>query len=486
MNKINLASKALDNINVGWWTYSRCCGDFACSKALHDIFNVPYDIKMDFADWLNFIPEREKLLEGLSLLDNSDKFFSLEIPAHNSEGKSLWLYCVIELVDYEQQLYLGTFSDITKEKQLRLSRISLMDEQIRYKNTVGKLAIIAETDVRGTITFVNEKFCEVTGYEKYELIGQTHRIVNSGYHSKEFFKEMWSTLLAGKIWQGRICNTSKNGNRYWVQTNIAPMYQNDKISGFFAMRIEITDQVALEEEIEIEKERARFNAQLASVGEMSASIAHEIANPLAIINGANNLITKMVNQPEKVLLHTESVRNAVSRIQKIIVGLKRLARKSTGDDFELVELEQLVGETMDFLEESLRHTHIKLIVDKIPQGVQLMCRDVEISQVLVNLVRNARDAIIESSSKERWIKVQIVVNDKDIMISIIDSGPGIPREIEDKIMESFFTTKKTGKGTGLGLSLGKKIVESHNGTIKLMTNTESTTFQLILPRYIEA
>ena len=482
-NKAN-ATRALDLMDIGWWTYSRCSGVFECSKAIHRLFLLPYDIEIDFADLTNLIPDRDNLLESLELLDDEYRFFEKELTALTSEGKNIWLKVSIELLNHEKQLYLGVMKDITKEKILAESRITLMNEQIRYKNTVGKLAIIAETDLRGTITFVNDKFCEVTGYKKHELIGKTHRLVNSGYHPKDFFKQMWETLLSGEVWQGRICNARKDESVYWVQTNIAPIYRDNKITGFFSMRIEITNQVALEEEIEIEKERGRFNAQLASVGEMSASIAHEIANPLAIINGANNLIVKMVDKPDKILLHADSVKNAVQRIQKIITGLKRLARKSTGDDFELTKLDDIVVETMDFLEESLRHTHITLEVSKIPQGVFLMCRDVEISQVLVNLVRNSRDSIIENNCKERWIKVHISLNENQIVVSVVDSGPGISKDIQNKIMESFFTTKKTGKGTGLGLSLVKKIIESHKGKISLLPDEENTTFEITLPRHI--
>ena len=176
---------------------------------------------------------------------------------------------------------------------------------------------------------------------------------------------------------------------------------------------------------------------------MSASIAHEIANPLAVINGSNNLIQKQINDEEKVAKYSDAIKKAVSRIQKIIVGLKRISRKNQSDSMELANLFDIVTETMGFCEESLRQLGIDIKIGVIPKDIHILCREVEISQVLLNLVNNARDAICENNAdNKKWIDIQLIEKEGMIKIRVSDSGPGIPNDLKDKVMESFFTTKK--------------------------------------------
>ncbi|MDC1175301.1 PAS domain S-box protein [Bacteriovoracaceae bacterium] len=156
-----------------------------------------------------------------------------------------WIKINSTPITKDNELYaVTTFRDFTDE-------LILTNEYRSYQEGVNATAIMAKTDLSGTITYINDLFCEVSGYSRDELIGKNHRIINSNFHSKEFFKDMWQTISSGRIWRGEIRNKTKNGSFYWVDTIITPHIGVDgKISEFIAFRYEITKQKEDEEDLQ--------------------------------------------------------------------------------------------------------------------------------------------------------------------------------------------------------------------------------------------
>ncbi|WP_293088424.1 PAS domain-containing protein [Okeania sp. SIO3B5] len=137
----------------------------------------------------------------------------------------------------------GIFRDITEHKAIESERRELIQELSNFKDALDKSAIFAITDAKGIITYTNDKFCEISGYSRSELLGKTHKILNSGFHSDSFFQSLWQTITKGKVWEGEICNQAKNGHLYWVHSTIAP-FLNDQGEPYqyLAIRFDITEQ----------------------------------------------------------------------------------------------------------------------------------------------------------------------------------------------------------------------------------------------------
>ncbi|HIK27101.1 MAG: PAS domain S-box protein [Oscillatoriaceae bacterium SKW80] len=186
------------------------------------------------------------------LLTGEQEYVKTERRYLRKDGQFIWIRLIIAVVprEGEPQLAIILVEDITDKRQIEEQLQRSLKELSDIKIALDRSAIVAITDPQGKITHINDKFCEISKYSRQELIGQDHRILNSGYHSKDFFKEMWATIVSGKIWKGEIKNKAKDGSYYWVDTTIVPFLNNrGKPEQFLAIRYEITKRKQAEEQI---------------------------------------------------------------------------------------------------------------------------------------------------------------------------------------------------------------------------------------------
>lgn len=233
---------------------------------------------------------------------------------------------------------------------------------------------------------------------------------------------------------------------------------------------------------EDQKIKAVSAANLASLGEMAGGIAHEINNPLAILSGNTTRLRRICKTEafdRAELLETcDRMDSTIMRISKIINSMRVLSRNGSEDPFVKISVKQLISDVVIVCQEKFRHGNVDFKVSETSEDLQVLCRPVEISQVLINLLNNAYDAVFEKEGA--FIQLDVKIVEGKVQIKIVDSGPGVSKEVVEKIMDPFFTTKEVGKGTGLGLSISKKIIENHNGLLFLDPTSKTTTFVIEL------
>lgn len=375
--------------------------------------------------------------------------------------------------------YLAIAVDISQEEATKKWNEDLLNELIRFKEGLDQAALVSITDIQGRITFANKRFIEVSEYQYEELFLQNHNIIKSTRHSPEFYKDIWDTIKAGKIWTGEICNLSKSGREYWVASVIVPFTdKNNELTHYLSIRHDIT-----------EGKQATIKAQKASLAksEFLANMSHEIRTPMNGVIGMTDLLLETPLDEEQLDL-AKTVKASASSLLDIIndildfskIEAGKLDIESTG--FELYELCQTVIKVMSFkAEDSDLYCQLK-IDENVPKYV--LGDPTRIKQVLINLIGNA---IKFTQNGGVVLLVTLDQQTKEITFAVTDTGIGIPEHLTAKLFDKFTqaetsTTRNFG-GTGLGLSISKQLVELMGGKIQVTSEVGSGSkfwFQLPL------
>lgn len=235
----------------------------------------------------------------------------------------------------------------------------------------------------------------------------------------------------------------------------------------------------------LETERAKLvqNSRFLTMGLMTAGIAHEINNPLSILNGHLGSMERSIktgsSSMEKMEATISKAKNCIFRISAIIDGLRNFGKETEQIQESREDLRLIVNDTVKLCQMKIEQSGIALTV-KCDVSAFILCRPVQISEVIVNLISNSYDAI-DKSEGPRWVAVELTRQDSYAAIFVTDSGKGIPSEIAKEIMNPFFSTKKDGDNSGIGLNLVQKIIESHRGKFRYVPDFPNTRFEVLLP-----
>ncbi len=361
---------------------------------------------------------------------------------------------------------------IQKEKELDLVRFANVAEY-----TVNPLEI---TDVEGKIIYVNPAFERSSGYTRDELIGKNPNIFSSHKHSKDFWKNMWTTIKQGKVWIGEVVNKRKDGQLFYTDLLISPIIDNNgKLIGYFGIHRDKTEQKKLEQQL--------IHAQkMESIGLLAAGLAHEVGNPLASISSLVQVIQR-TNKDEFTNQKLELIKSQINRISKIIRDLVNFSRQSNYE-LQSTDINKVLKSAIEIARVSKKAKGINF-VEEYEQDIPILYLvPDQLQQVFLNILINAIDALcIDADSMSYFHPNPQIISKtyKDpnrVFISITDNGIGIPESAIEKIFDPFYTTKKVGEGTGLGLWVSYNIIKSFQGEIQVSSSeNEGTTFTIVLP-----
>jgi len=362
-----------------------------------------------------------------------------------------------------------------------------LKELADIKFALDQSTIVAITDQRGAINYVNDEFCRISKYSRSELLGQDHRIINSGFHPKDFIRELWTTIASGQVWKGELRNRAKDGSIYWVDTTIVPYLNSEgKPYQYVSIRHEITERKQAEARVLEQAAELQRATQLSFVGELAAGLAHEIKNPLAGIQGAVDILIRRrdKNDPEREAL--EGVRHEVSRIDNTVRALLGRARARLVS-VRLTSLTETVAHAVSLAKSQIMTavTHgqqVAIEYDHPDDPITIQIDPGQIEDAVLNLVLNAIEAVDGKGN----VRVRVFransdsIEEEQAIVEVSDDGHGIREEDLARLFSAFFTTKR--EGTGLGLPAVKRIARLHGGRVEVTSSVgQGSVFTIHLP-----
>lgn len=414
------------------------------------------------------------------LVNNEQEILTFQT-VHQRHDKSLYPVEVhLQLIDDgSQRVFLAVVFDISERKKTE----GVNERLLSAIAQVGESVLI--TDIKGNIEYANPAAEKIAGYTKEEVIGANPRIFSSGEQDREFYRNLWSTILAGKTWKGRLRNRRKDGSLYTESATISPVFDpKGEIVNFVAVKRDISEYLKLEAQFQQAQ-------KMESIGRLAGGVAHDFNNMLGAILGFTELALDKIDQDSPIRDDLKEVLDAAERSALITRQLLAFARKQTIAP-QILNLNDNIKNILKMLQRLIGED-IRLVWRPAGDLWRVRIDPSQIDQILANLCVNARDAIsgvgtiiIETSNvflnEINFIHHFGFTPGNYVLVEISDTGCGIPKELLDHIFEPFFTTKEVGKGTGLGLAMIYGIIKQNNGFISVYSEPGcGTSFKIYFP-----
>jgi PAS domain S-box-containing protein len=377
---------------------------------------------------------------------------------------------------------------VAEVRRERRQAEALLRLQGAVLNAAANAIVITDRD--GVITWVNPACTRLTGYTAEEVVGQNPRLFKSGGHDLTFYQNLWATIRAGQVWHGEVTNRRKDGGLYVLEQTITPLLDGrGTITHFIAIQHDITERKRAEDALRVKDEELRMMSQqlwhatkLATMGELAASVAHELNNPLATVSlRAEALLAQ--TPPRAPMRHAlEVISQETDRMGKLVADLLQFSRRS-GQQRSTVDVRDEVDKTLELIQYHLRRRNVNVVRTFAPDVPVVLADRQQLRQVLLNLFINASDAMPQGGALTIHIATGALNGGETAVVTeVADTGDGIPAEVLPRIWEPFYTTKPEGKGTGLGLAICRRIVEDHRGTITITSVVgQGTAVRVALP-----
>ncbi len=342
------------------------------------------------------------------------------------------------------------------------------------------------TDPTGVMVRVNDAYIRLYKFNsESEVLGKNQRIIRSPLAPDSLYKNMWNTIVSGRIWRGELTNRATDGSDVFIHLTISPIRRNGEIVGYMGFSIDRAQQVLMERQL--------FHAnKLVVLGTLGAGLAHELNNPLASILLDAEYLRDYLYDPDRspdpavALAAADSVIRGAERMRRVLEHLLFYSKKDSGTGTSTISLRQLLDDSFLFIERQLTSRGIEIKIE-LDGNYFVNGNRTQLESVIHNLLGNSRDAFSQSQTEEKLISIRSNYLEKEQLVRIEyqDNAGGIPVDVLDQIFEPFFTTKG-GDGTGLGLAISKQIIAEHGGSIECISKGVKTVFNLSLPAKREA
>ena len=410
----------------------------------------------------DFVPgdEAERITETFETILEDRRSMTVQSALRTKAGNRIpYEFTASSLEDATGAVHgvIGVGRDITERREFR-RKLRL------FRNAVEDTGhSIYFTDRSGTIEYVNPAFEETTGYSAQEAIGMTPRMLKSGEHDREFYEELWETILSGDVWRNEIVNRDKSGERYVVDQTIAPIENDDgDITHFVAINADVTSQRESEETIKRQNERLE---------EFASIVTHDLRTPLNVATGRVELASAECESE-----HHGVIADALDRMERLVDDVLWLSAEGRQiGTTEPVELREMIEAAWTIAAD--KADEAELIYEQANDRALIEADPDRLRQVFENLLTNA----IEHAGPDVTVRVETT----DTGFAIEDDGPGVPRENRHRVFDTGHTTAQ--QGTGLGLSIVEQIVEGHDWDIRITdANNGGARFEITGVEFVEA
>ncbi|MBW4362603.1 PAS domain-containing sensor histidine kinase [Flavobacterium taihuense] len=359
--------------------------------------------------------------------------------------------------------YVAIRSDITQRKLSEENLLKSLKEVSDYKFALDESSIVAITNQKGIINFVNDNFCKISKYNKEELIGKDHRIINSGFHSKAFIHDLWITIANGKIWKGELKNRAKDGSYYWVDTTIVPFLNElGKPFQYVAIRSDITLRKKAEEDLIKYSSALEFkNTQLVDFCNI---VSHNLRAPLINISMLIDYIDQSTDDNERQIVHTK-IKPVVNNLMEIFNELVESIQiqHETGIQADKVDLKNCLDKVLIGFETQIREYEANIELDESEAPI-IYFPQKYLESILINLVSNALK--YKSHGRQPRIKIKSKKINDTVLLSVCDNGLGIDLDLHrNNLFKIRKTFHKHPDAKGFGLFMTKTQIESRGGKI---------------------
>ena len=368
-----------------------------------------------------------------------------------------------------------------EQDRLESEKLELFEELDFQKSAIDKHAIVSIADADGDIIYANDKFCEISGYTRQELLGQNHRILKSNEHSPAFYSDIWDTISAGKVWQGEIKNYRKDGEYYWIMSTIVPALDNDgKPLRYVSIRSDISERK--------EAEIAALAASRAK-SELMANMSHELRTPLNAIIGFSGTMMAESFGPidnEKYREYLGDIHSSGQHLLELIADILDVSAVEAGSlklHRENINLPDLVAGIIRIIRPRAEENGLTVTSSVAAEITEIYADERRVKQILLNLLGNA----VKYTPEGGDVAVNMSMNKGGVLIiEVSDTGIGMDADELSEAMSVFGRVARgldrQTEGTGLGLPLTKGLVDLHDGTMEIKSEKGlGTTVTVTIP-----